>query len=250
MRTLIVSIICVGLLIGVASVPAAENSAGLPAGYKLVYQQDFQKPDAIKDFVFTDPAAWKVSTTNGNSALELFAQSKYQPKHRSPFNIALLADKVFGDFVLEVELQSTVKPYPHQDMCLFFGFQATNQFYYTHIAVKPDPIKAESHAHDIFIVNDAPRLAIAKEVSSGVTWDENTWHKVRLERKLAEGAIRVYFDDLSTPIMRAEDKTFGAGYIGFGSFDDLGKIDNIKIYAPPVETRQTEFFHRAQSTGP
>ena len=34
---------------------------------------------------------------------------------------------MFGNFVLDVELQSTVKPYPHQDMCLFFGFQATNR---------------------------------------------------------------------------------------------------------------------------
>ena len=248
MKTFVIFSLFGAWLFGLASVPAAEPSAPLPAGYKLVYQQDFQKPDAIHDFVFSDPGVWKVSTTNGSSALELFAQSNYQPKHRSPFNIALLADKVFGDFILEVELQSTVKPYPHQDMCLFFGFQATNHFYYTHIAVKPDPIKAESHAHDVFIVNDAPRLAIAKEVSSGVTWGENTWHKVRLERTLAEGAIRVYFDDLSKPIMRAEDKTFGAGYIGFGSFDDLGKIDNIKVYAPSVETRPTGFFQRGQKT--
>jgi hypothetical protein len=223
---------------------AAENQGAIPGTYKLIYEQDFQRPDAMKDFVFSDPNAWKLSTATGNGALELFNQSKYNPKHRSPFNIALLADKVFGDFVLEVELQSTVQPYNHQDMCLFFGFEATNKFYYTHIAVKPDPIKAESHAHDIFIVNDAPRLAIAKEVSVGVIWGQDKWHKVRVERKVAEGSIKVYFDDLTKPIMWGEDKTFAAGYIGFGSFDDLGKIDNIKIYAPSVQTRKTEFFQR------
>src|SRR5262249_1400998 len=212
----------------------ADTAAAPPAGYKLLYEQSFEKREAINDFVFSDPAAWRMSAKDGNSSLELFEQSKYIPKHRSPFNIALLADKVFGDFVLDIDLQSTVKPYNHQDMCLFFGFQATNRFYYTHIAVKPDPIKAESHAHDIFIFNDAPRLAIAKEVSAGVTWGENTWHRVRVERKLADGSIKVYFDDLTKPIMWAEDKTFGGGYIGFGSFDDLGKIDNIKIYAPSV----------------
>ncbi len=228
-----------------SQVPGADQAPADHPGYKLLYQQNFETPDAIKDFVFCDPAVWKISKQDGNSFLELFGQSKYSPKHRSPFNIALLADKVFGDFILDVELQSTVKPYNHQDMCLFFGFDATNKYYYTHIAVKPDPIKPESHAHDIFIVNDAPRLAIAKEVSSGVTWGQDTWHKVRLERKLADGTIQVYFDDLTKPIMRAEDKTFGAGYIGFGSFDDLGKIDNIKIYGPSMETRAMKFFKRA-----
>jgi len=218
----------------------------IPKGYKLQYQQNFEKPESLKDFVFTDPSAWKLSKEGDNSSLELFGKSKYNPKHRSPFNIALLKDKLFGDFVLDVELQSTVKPYPHQDMCLFFGFEATNKFYYTHMAVKPDPIKAESHAHDIFIVNDAPRLALAKEVSNGVTWGDKTWHKVRVERKLSDGSINVYFDDMARPIMTGTDKTFGTGYIGFGSFDDLGKVDNIKIYAPQIGKKKSEFFHAAE----
>ena len=222
----------------------ADKPSGLPDGYKLLYEQTFEKGSSLKDFVVTDPNVWRLATDGRNTSLELFGQSAYKPKHRSPFNIALLADRVFGDFVLEVELQSTVKPYNHQDMCLFFGFEATNRFYYAHIAVKPDPIKAESHAHDIFIVNDAPRLALAREVSAGVTWGKDVWHKVRLERKQAEGAIKVYFDDMTKPIMWGEDKTFGPGYVGFGSFDDMGKIDNIKIWGPSMETRKTGFFAR------
>ena len=234
------------LLLSFASASAAESASGIPADYKLLYEQNFEGALALKDFGFSDPKAWKISRQDGNASLELFAQSDYKPKHRSPFNIALVSDKIFGDFILDAELQSTVKPYPHQDMCLFFGFEATNRFYYVHIAVKPDPIKAESHAHDVFIVNDAPRLAIAKEVSAGVTWGRDTWHQVRLERRLATGAIKVYFDDFSKPIMQAEDKTFGAGYIGFGSFDDLGKIGKIKIYGPKAEHRPLTFFKKAE----
>ena len=221
------------------------QAAEIPKNYKLQYEQNFEKPESLKDFLFTDPSAWKLSKDGDNTSLELFGKSKNEPKHRSPFNIALLADKVFGDFVLDVELQSTVKPYPHQDMCLFFGFTATNKFYYTHIAVKPDPIKAESHAHDIFIVNDAPRLAVAKEVSNGVVWGDKMWHKIRVERKLSDGTINVYFDDMSKPIQTGAEKTFGAGYIGFGSFDDMGKVDNIKIYSPRVTKKRTEFFRSA-----
>ena len=49
---------------------------------------------------------------------------------------------------------------------------------------------------------------------------------------------------MTKPIMMAEDKTFGAGHIGFGSFDDTGKIDNIRIWGPAVETKKTDFFKK------
>jgi hypothetical protein len=219
------------------SARAADKPSGIPAGYQLQYEQSFDSPEALKQFVFSDPKAWRHAKDGDNGALELFGKSDYNPKDRSPFNIALVADRMFSDFVLDVELQSTVKPYPHQDMCLFYGFEATNKFYYTHIAVAADP-----HAHNIFIVNGAPRAAIAKQTTQGVTWGENQWHKVRIERNTSAGTIKVYFDDFSKPIMVAEDKTFAEGCIGFGSFDDKGKIDNVKIWAPSATRKKTGFF--------
>ena len=95
--------------------------------------------------------------------------------------------------------------------------------------------KADPNAHNVFIVNNEPRKNFAKTTTAGVNWGLNIWHKVRLERKVAEGTIRVYFDDMTIPIMVAEDKTFGAGLIGFGSFDDTGKVDNIRIWGPKLE---------------
>ena len=65
---------------------------------------------------------------------------------------------------------------------------------------------------------------------------------MRLERKVADGSIKVFFDDLTKPIMLARDKTLGRGYIGFGSFSDIGKFDNLKIWGPSVEMKASEFF--------
>jgi hypothetical protein len=56
------------------------------------------------------------------------------------------------------------------------------------------------------------------------------------------GTIELYFDDMETPIMVAEDKTFTEGYIGFGSFDDLGKVDNIRIWAPSAKEKKANIF--------
>ena len=216
---------------------AADRPAGVPANYTLQYEQTFASPQALKDFVFSDPKAWAITTTNNETGLELVKQSQYQPVVRSPVNIALIAGKVFGEFVLEADLMQTGREYGHRDMCIYYGFQTPTNFYYTHIATKADP-----HAHNCFIVNGTPRQNIAKETTDGVNWGLGVWHKVRITRKPSEGLTLVYFDDMTKPIMRAEDKTFQNGYIGFGSFDDTGMVDNIRVWAPSVVVRQTPFF--------
>jgi hypothetical protein len=53
----------------------------------------------------------------------------------------------------------------------------------------------------------------------------------RIERNASDGAVRVWFDDMSKPIMTGEEKGFGPGAIGFGTFDDTGKVANIRIWA-------------------
>jgi hypothetical protein len=210
----------------------AENPPGIPANYQLLYSQDFAKPDALKDFQCSDASAWKLNEADGRRALELWRQSDYKPAVRSPFNIALIAGKVFGDVIFEAECQQTGKEYGHRDMVFVYGYQAPAKFYYTHIATA-----ADEHAHNCFIVNDAPRVKFAGEVSKGVNWGLGVWHRVRIERKAIEGVVRVFFDDMEKPIMTGADKTFGTGGIGFGSFDDTGRIANIKVWGASMEEK-------------
>lgn len=226
-----------GLGVMLLRAACAQNPAGIPAEFKLLYSQDFAKLDALDDFVFTDAAVWKVSEGNGKQALELTKQSTYKPPHRSPFNIALLKDKVFGDVIIEADCLQTGKEYGHRDMVIVYGFQDPAHFYYTHIATA-----ADDHAHNCFIVNNAPRKKFAREVTKGVNWGLGVWHRVRLERKASNGTVRVFFDDVDRPIMTGEDKTFGAGAIGFGSFDDTGKVANIKVWGAAVETKPVPPF--------
>jgi hypothetical protein len=223
-----------------AALPADDK---LPAGYKELYKQDFARPESVKDFVFSDPAVWKYGKDkDGNGYLELaYDKAKYKtpynPKNRSPFHIALVADKTFTDFVLDCELQSTIEAYGHQDMCLFFGLAEPQKFYYVHIARA-----ADMNAHNVFIVNDAPRKNFAKETTKGVDWKADNWHKVRLVRDTAKGTVEVYFDDMTKPVMKAEDKTFAAGHIGFGSFDDTGRVRNIRVSGLKAEDKKADFF--------
>jgi hypothetical protein len=211
-------------------------------GVKIIYSLD--NPNCTKVVAVSDPAVWKVIPgREGEGYLQLEYDRKkytstYKPKHRSPIHIALLKPCMFKDFVMDVELMSTTEPYDHQDLCLFFGFESPEKYYYVHISKA-----ADMNAHNVFIVNEDARKNIAKKTTKGIEWKKDTWHTVRIVRQASSGTIEVYFDDLTRPIMTAEDKTFQAGYVGFGSFDDTGRFRRVTVYSDHlIAGKQADFF--------
>lgn len=201
---------------------APETVNGLP----LLFTDDFE--DGSAAWQPMDPENWQVVTDEGDRALAFLGESDYEPPVRSPHNVALIEDLWVSDFVLEARLKSTQEEYGHRDMVLFYNWQDPANFYYTHIASAADP-----HAHSIFLVDDAPRVSIAQERTDGVSWDDE-YHRVRVIRDTERGTIEVFFDDMTTPIMRTEDRTFTWGRIGFGSFDDSGLIDDVRVWGKRV----------------
>ena len=194
------------------------------------FRDSLAGPESAANLVFSDPAVWSFGKArSGAGFIELkydpkSYKSSYSPKHRSPVHIALFKDVAPTDFVMDLEMQSTIPAYGHQDLCLFFGFESPQRYYYTHIGRA-----ADMNAHNVFIVNDAPRKNIAKTTTKGVDWKADTWHHVRLARQGTTGKVEVYVDDLKTPVMTAEDKTFPTGFVGFGSFDDTGRFRNVRV---------------------
>ena len=210
----------------------------LPDSFKLVYEQDFESPQALRDFTMTDPNAWQVRDTANQRSLDLFGKSDYQGPVRSPFNIALLNDLYVGDFALSVRLAQTGREYGHRDLCLFFNFVDAANFYYVHLATKPD-----DHANNIFLVDNEPRVKISTKTSSGTDWGATgSWHEARIIRRVATGEILIYFDDWSAPAMVAKDTHFRIGRLGVGSFDDTGRFDDIRVWAPKTYTPTTHLF--------
>jgi len=218
------------------TVAACTTTHPLMQSEKLAYSQNFDTKDAINGFEFTDPSVWRMSEDGkGSMALECFDLATYEPEHRSPFAIGLISGHQFSSFVLEADLHQTGRIYGHQDMVVVFGFQDPSHFYYSHIAREMD-----DHANNIFIVNGAPRTKISTKTNDGQDW--KSWHRVKVERDLESGSIAIYFDDMKNPVMQAVDKTFGAGSIGFGTFDDSGKIDNIRIWTDGHSQSQPQFY--------
>ena len=243
------------LILGCVTFASAKPD-DLPDNYKLRYEQSFKEKSSFKEFMMTDYSAWERTKVQGSQVLSLKGASDYEPPHRSPLNIALIKGKTFGSFVLEVDIQqSGVKGtpikeymkeyenadealgYAHRDHCFFFGFQDPSHYMYIHIAKHGD-----NNAHNVFVVNEAPRTPITDFRTLGVDWGVEVWKKIRIVRDIDKGTVALYFDDMLTPIMIADDVPFEEGFIGFGSFDDIGFVDNIKIWAPESKSSKKTFF--------
>ena len=214
------------VLVGLLPFALVAEEKELP----IVVQEDFEKgADHWKPF---DDKQWKVKEADGGHVYSQFEKkSTYKPPHRSPLNIALLKDVMVGDMVLTAKVKSTHPEYGHRDACVVFGYQDAAHFYYVHLGAKTD-----DHANQIFIVNDAPRKKISTKTSEGTKWTDD-WHNIKVVRKVADGTIEIYYDDMQTPCMTASDKTFGAGQIGVGSFDDTTDWDDIVVRGIKAEKK-------------
>ena len=178
---------------------------------------------------FTDASAWRIAEQKGNHVLEQFRPSKYEPPVRSPLNLACARNVDVGNFVLDVQARSTAADSGKRDLCFVLGYQDPSHFYYVHLAKQ-----ADDHHNSIFLVDDKPRALIVETRNQGVPWDDG-WHHVRVVRRVKEGLIQVFFDDMARPAMTAHDKTFTHGRVGLGSFDDTGQFDDLQVWGKRIE---------------
>lgn len=219
-RQILSAVGAIAVVISVAGTTSGQDTG--PEGLPLVFEDSFT--GGLGAWFFTDPEAWRLQEDEGDQVLELYQASRYEPPVRSPLNIALVRDLWVTDFVLEVQVRSTIHEYGHRDLCFFFGFRDPDAFYYAHLASA-----ADEHANSIFEVDRQPRVSIASHRTSGVRWSES-YHTVRIARDTASGSIRVYFDDMENPVMEAQDSTHGWGRVGLGSFDDTGRFKQVRIW--------------------
>ncbi|MGI9515967.1 MAG: hypothetical protein ACR2NP_02880 [Pirellulaceae bacterium] len=216
----------------------AQDDAS-PERWPVVFQSDFSRINRAWESL--DPDSWKVE----DGRLQLFQKaSDYSPPFRSPLHITLLRTPSVADFVMDVRVRSTHEHYNHRDVCLFFGYQDPSRYYYVHLGQQTDP-----RANQIFIVNEADRTKISLTTTEGTPWDED-WHHVRLVRDSRSGDIRVYFDDMQTPVMTANDRTFVTGRVGLGSFDDTADFDDLSIRSPQSTINLSDSVPATNHAGP
>jgi hypothetical protein len=140
---------------------------------------------------------------------------------RRPQQFGLVKGVTVGSFTLETRVRRE-----GSSMMIVFNYVDSLHFYYTHLSKDPGR-KIDVH-NGIFLVDGAPRRRIAGLEADPVLPDTN-WHKIRVERDVSAGTIKVFVDQETQPRFAVVDKTFKCGRIGLGSFDETGDYTDFKL---------------------
>ncbi|MFD9222673.1 PQQ-dependent sugar dehydrogenase [Streptomyces sp. NPDC060064] len=185
-----------------------------------------------KNWAPVTPAKWQFP----RGQVTLAEAGVARPGPRRPFEYAVLtAGPRFGSARIDAEVRlDTPVEISNRDVIIVFGYQSDTKFYYAHLS-SDNTI----YPHNgIFVVNEADRLRLDHQ------WNGSTgappaiadarWHDVRVVHCADSGEIAVYVDGSKNPLMTAVDKTFGSGRVGFGSFDNVGSLRDLKVTGRPA----------------
>jgi len=210
----------IGLVLSVAAVSMViAGMAAQPPSRTLNFHDDFSsgKLDAWQ-FPFAED--WVVKEEGPLHYLHML-RSRDPLVPRRPQQFALMKGVTVGSFTLETRVRRE-----GSSMMLVFSYVDTLHFYYAHLSKDPGA-KVDVH-NGIFMVDGAPRRRIAGLEAAPALPDTN-WHKVRVERNVASGSIKVFVDGEPEPRFTVVDKTFKCGQIGLGSFDETGDYTDVKL---------------------
>jgi len=185
-----------------------------------------------KNWAPITPALWRFSPKEA-----ILAQAgQPRPGPRRPFEYAVMtAGPTFGavEIQAKVRLDAPVET-TDRDVIIVFGYRSDTEFYYAHLS-SDNTI----YPHNgIFVVNNADRLRIddqwngVRGAPPAIT--DTAWHQVRVVHLPSTGEIAVYVDGAKDPLITATDTTFGSGRVGFGSFDNIGRLRDLQLTGTPA----------------
>jgi hypothetical protein len=205
---------------GLVGAVAAVAATAMLAAQAVTLKPEISERRGLVDFDLDGNGAWAVR----NGTLILEKAGVPEGPIRRPAALAILKSQPLGTLTYSVELRSTAPvDLAVRDVQLIVGYQSPSQFYYVHLSAKTDAVH-----NGIFLVHNADRKRIDEPTSQPRLIDQG-WHRVRLERDIATGAIRVFVDGDKTPALSAMDRTLPWGRVGVGSFDETGEFRAIEV---------------------
>jgi glucose/arabinose dehydrogenase len=182
-----------------------------------------------KNWAPVTPSKWRFT---GNQVI-MTEPGAARPGPRRPFEYAVLtAGPEFGSARIDARVRiDTPVEITNRDVIIVFGYRSDTRFYYAHLSTDNT-----IYPHNgIFVVNNADRVRIedqwdavhSRGAAPAIT--DREWHDVRVVHCADSGQIAVYVDHSKTPLMTAVDTTFTSGRVGFGSFDNIGRLRDLEV---------------------
>ena len=189
---------------------------------------------AAADWAPVTPSKWRFP----GRAVVLAEAGEERPGPRRPYEYAVLKKGPAWKSVridAQVRLDTPVD-IVNRDVILLFGVNDDTHFSYAHVSTD-----TTIYPHNgIFTVNNADRLREDDQ------WDakrshgappaitDASWHRIRVTHCGGSGETAVYLDGAKQPLITAVDTTFPSGRVGFGSFDNIGRLRDLTVTGTPA----------------
>jgi hypothetical protein len=187
---------------------------------------------AAKNWAPVTPAKWQFP---GREVI-LAEAGTARPGPRRPFEYAVLTA---GPEFTSVQIDASVRldtpvEVTNRDVIIVFGYRSDTEFNYVHLS-SDNTI----YPHNgIFVVNNADRLRVDDQwtgtVGASPAIRDMEWHRVRVVYCPDTGEIAVYVDGSDFPLMTAVNTVARSGRVGFGSFDNIGRMRHLTITGKAV----------------
>jgi hypothetical protein len=179
------------------------------------------------DWAPVTPSKWRFT---GQEAI-LTEPGVERPGPRRPFEYAVLErGPAFGNARIDAEVRiDTPVEITNRDVIVVFGYRSDLEFNYAHLSSDNS-----IYPHNgVFVVNHADRLRVEDQWNgfhgAPPAIPDTAWHHVRIVRCAGSGETAVYMDHSRFPLMTAVDAALRSGRVGFGSFDNAGRIRKLTV---------------------
>lgn len=192
------------------------------AGKKALFIDSFST--GLTAWQMLTPASWHIRDEEGAAVLVLRKPGEQRPPVRRPSEYALLRGKTWQDVTVTARVR-TLRPakVKGRDVCILFGVQDETHFYYTHLSND-----SNGKTHNVIMkVKGNKRFPIMREKRPEARLT-GAWHTARIFHG-KNGTIKVWLDDMETPLMTAVDTDYPSGAIGLGAFDDPAEFDDVQV---------------------
>lgn len=195
-------------------------SQHLPVGYITYYSQKGNQPDFLKTLVIKPTSGIVINKEKTFAVLKPMVNDSVS-QMLTPFCRGIIADKIFGEYIIEFEYKIQPGLLDNSAGFCFLGPVKSDNTYYTTI-FSNDTIAFLYFDEGTIIKNET---AASNSIRIG-------WNKVKIQRDILGRKLEITLNNNIKDIITFTDRDLVMGFVGFGTQNVTSCIRNINIWAP------------------
>jgi hypothetical protein len=196
-----------------------SHAQELPLGYIPYYNESGSNSSFLSSLARSIPDGFALGADKSYTVISA-ARPDSGAIYNLPLNRGIIPNKIFGDFILELEFRISMIPDSGLSGFCFLGPVQSCDSYY---------VLLFSNDSVIFYYTDRGKQQ--KVRAQSLNLKVNQWHKIRISRNILNRSLTISEPGKKTVPINFSDRNLVMGYIGFGSENVNSHIRNIRIWS-------------------